>query len=116
TVLAECTQAMSVMRDEIFGPVVPFMKVASDEEAITLANDSHLGLNAYVFTSSRPRARHIAERIEAGSVVVNDVLSNYASIEPPFGGVKQSGFGRVHGIEGLREMCHRKHVSYDRVP
>jgi acyl-CoA reductase-like NAD-dependent aldehyde dehydrogenase len=116
TVLAECTQAMSVMRDEIFGPVVPFMKVASDEEAITLANDSHLGLNAYVFTSSRPRARHIAERIEAGSVVVNDVLSNYASIEAPFGGVKQSGFGRVHGIEGLREMCHRKHVSYDRVP
>jgi acyl-CoA reductase-like NAD-dependent aldehyde dehydrogenase len=115
TVLADCNHTMSVMRDEIFGPVVPFMKVASDDEAIALANDSHLGLNAYVFSASKARARRLAERIEAGSVVVNDVLSNYAAIEAPFGGVKQSGFGKVHGIEGLREMCNRKHVSFDRV-
>ncbi len=115
TVLADCNHTMTVMREEIFGPVVPFMRVASDEEAIRLANESHLGLNAYVFSSSRSRARHVAERIEAGSVVVNDVMSNYATVEAPFGGIKQSGFGRVHGAEGLREMCHRKHVSYDRV-
>jgi succinate-semialdehyde dehydrogenase/glutarate-semialdehyde dehydrogenase len=115
TVLADCDATMSVMREEIFGPVVPIMRVASDDEAVALANDSHLGLNAYVFTRDRGRARRLAERIEAGSVVVNDVLSNYAAIETPFGGVKQSGFGRVHGVDGIREMATRKHVSFDRV-
>jgi succinate-semialdehyde dehydrogenase/glutarate-semialdehyde dehydrogenase len=114
TVLADCDHTMTVMREEIFGPVVPFMRVASDDQAIGLANDSHLGLNAYVFTESRERAKRLSEKIEAGSVVVNDVLSNYAIAEAPFGGIKQSGFGRVHGVEGLREMCQRKHVSWDR--
>ncbi len=115
TVLADCDATMTVMREEIFGPIVPFMKVRSDDEALVLANDSPLGLNAYVFTRSSSRARHLAERLEAGSVVVNDVLSNYAAVEAPFGGIKQSGFGRVHGVEGLRDMCHRKHVSFERV-
>jgi succinate-semialdehyde dehydrogenase/glutarate-semialdehyde dehydrogenase len=115
TVLADCDHTMTVMREEIFGPVVPFMRVESDEQAVSLANESHLGLNAYVFTEGKPRARRLAEQIEAGSVVVNDVLSNYAITEAPFGGIKQSGFGRVHGVEGLREMCHRKHVSWERV-
>jgi acyl-CoA reductase-like NAD-dependent aldehyde dehydrogenase len=112
TILAGCDHSMTVMKGEIFGPIVPFMRVASDEEATRLANDSHLGLNAYVFSRSRGRARRIAARIEAGSVVINDVLSNYATVEAPFGGIKQSGFGRVHGVEGLRDMCHRKHVSF----
>jgi succinate-semialdehyde dehydrogenase/glutarate-semialdehyde dehydrogenase len=114
TVLAGCDHSMSVMREEIFGPVVPFMRVASDDEALRLANDSHLGLNAYVFTESKARAKKLADGIEAGSVVVNDVLSNYAIAEAPFGGIKQSGFGRVHGVEGLREMCVRKSVTWDR--
>jgi acyl-CoA reductase-like NAD-dependent aldehyde dehydrogenase len=116
TVLADCNHTMTAMKEEIFGPVVPMMRVSSDDEAISLSNDSHLGLNAYVFSKSHDRARRIGERIEAGNVVVNDVLSNYATVEAPFGGIKQSGFGRVHGTEGLRDMCHRKHVSYDRVP
>jgi succinate-semialdehyde dehydrogenase/glutarate-semialdehyde dehydrogenase len=115
TVLSDCTHAMAVMREETFGPVVPIMRVRSDDEAIRLANDSHLGLNAYVFTRSRDRARVFTDRIEAGSVVVNDVLTNYATAEAPFGGIKQSGFGRIHGAESLREMCQRKHVSFDRV-
>jgi succinate-semialdehyde dehydrogenase/glutarate-semialdehyde dehydrogenase len=115
TVLAECDHGMTVMREEIFGPVVPFMRVESDDQAVALANDSHLGLNAYVFTESKERARRLSGAIEAGSVVVNDVLSNYAIAEAPFGGIKQSGFGRVHGVEGLREMCQRKHVSWERV-
>jgi len=116
TVLADCDPTMSVMRDEIFGPVVPMMRVGSDDEAVRLSNDTHLGLNAYVFSQSRDRARRVSESIEAGSVVVNDVLANYATIEAPFGGIKQSGFGRVHGVESLRDMCQRKHLSYDRVP
>jgi succinate-semialdehyde dehydrogenase/glutarate-semialdehyde dehydrogenase len=116
TVIAECDHAMSIMREEIFGPVVPFMRVRSDDQAVELANDSPLGLNAYVFTKDAARARRLCDRIEAGSVVVNDVLSNYPTVEAPFGGVKQSGFGRVHGADALRDMCQRKHVSFDRVP
>jgi acyl-CoA reductase-like NAD-dependent aldehyde dehydrogenase len=115
TVLRDCDHTMTVMKDEIFGPVVPFMPVNSDDEAVSLANDSHLGLNAYVFTRDASRARRLTARIDAGSVVVNDVLSNFATVEAPFGGIKQSGFGRVHGTDSLRDMCLRKFVSYDRL-
>ncbi len=115
TVLAGCTQDMSVMREEIFGPVVPIMKVRDEEEAVRLANDSHLGLMGYVFTRDRDKGRRLAERVRAGTVMVNDVLSAYAAPEAPFGGIKESGFGRVHGEEGLREMCEIRHVNYDRV-
>lgn len=114
TVLAGCHHGMTVMTEEIFGPIVPFMKVASEDEAIRLANESHLGLNAYVFSADREKGRRIAERVLAGSVVVNDVFINYAMPEAPFGGVKESGIGRVHGPEGLRSFCHVKHVNVDR--
>lgn len=116
TVLANCDMSMTVMREEIFGPVVPFMKVASEEEAVRLANESHLGLNAYVFSADREHGRRLAERVEAGSVLVNDVLSNGGTIEAPFGGIKQSGFGRAMGDDALREMCDVRHISVDRVP
>lgn len=116
TVLAGCTQDMTVMRDEIFGPIVPFMKVTDEDEAVRHANDSHLGLMGYVFTKDRQRGRQLAERVRAGTVMVNDVLSGYACPEAPFGGVKDSGFGRVHGDEGLRDMCEVRHVNYDRIP
>lgn len=116
TVLDGCDHTMTVMRDEIFGPVVPFQKVSSDDEAIRLANDSHLGLNAYVFTKDREKGRRLAERIEAGSVVVNDVLVNYGAAEAPFGGIKQSGFGRVHGDDALRDMADARHVLTGRLP
>lgn len=114
TVLANCSHDMTVMKEEIFGPIVPFMKVGSEDEAVGHANDSHLGLNAYVFTTDRERGCRIAERVEAGSVVVNDVLLNYAFVETPFGGVKQSGLGRVHGDDALRDMCEARHVNVDR--
>ena len=96
TVLTDCTQDMDVMRKEIFGPVVPIMRVATEDEAVRLANDSHLGLLAYVFTRDRERGKRIAERIEAGTVMINDVLNTYACPETPWGGVKQSGIGRTH--------------------
>jgi acyl-CoA reductase-like NAD-dependent aldehyde dehydrogenase len=114
TVLSRCNGAMSVMNEEIFGPIAPFQKVASDDEAIALANASHLGLNAYVFSKDATRAKSVAERIEAGSVVVNDVLSNYAAVEAPFGGIKQSGYGRVHGANALRDLCDVRHVNLER--
>ncbi len=116
TVLANCNHQMTVMREEIFGPVVGMQKVASDDEAVALANESHLGLNAYVFTKDRAKGKRIAERVEAGSVVVNDVLINYAAAEAPFGGIKQSGYGRIHGDDALREMADARHVNFDRFP
>jgi acyl-CoA reductase-like NAD-dependent aldehyde dehydrogenase len=116
TVLAGCDHSMTVMKEEIFGPIVPIQKASSDDEAIRLANDSHLGLNAYVFTKDRAKGRRLAERIEAGSVLVNDVLVNYGVAEAPFGGIKQSGYGRVHGEDALREMCDVRHVLASRVP
>lgn len=115
TVIAGCDHAMTVMTQEIFGPIVPFMKVRSDDEAVRLANESHLGLNAYVFSKSREHGLRLAERVQAGSVLVNDVVSNGGCPEAPFGGIKQSGFGRVMGDEALREMCDVRHISVDRV-
>jgi succinate-semialdehyde dehydrogenase/glutarate-semialdehyde dehydrogenase len=115
TVLTNCKQDMDVMRKEIFGPVIPIMRVADEEEAIRLANDSHLGLLAYVFTKDRDRGKRIAERVEAGTVMVNDVLNTYACPETPWGGVKQSGIGRTHSIHGLRDLCETRHVNHDRI-
>lgn len=115
TILARCDHSMTVMTQEIFGPIVPFMKVADEDEALRLANDSHLGLNAYVFTTDRERGERIAERVEAGTVLVNDVFTNYPS-EIPFGGVKQSGFGRVHGEDALRDLAETRTITVDRLP
>jgi succinate-semialdehyde dehydrogenase/glutarate-semialdehyde dehydrogenase len=106
---------MAIMRNEIAAPIIPIMKVQDDEEAVGLVNDSPFGLAGYVFTKDSGRGRRLAERIRAGTVMVNDVLSAYAAPETPFGGVKESGFGRVHGEEGLREMCEVRHVNYDRL-
>ncbi len=114
TVLTDVTQDMDVMRREIFGPVVPIMRVASDAEAVELANDSHLGLLAYVFTRDRVRGKQLAESIAAGTVMINDVLATFGCPETPWGGVKQSGIGRTHSAHGLRDMCEIRHVNYDR--
>jgi succinate-semialdehyde dehydrogenase/glutarate-semialdehyde dehydrogenase len=115
TVLVGCTQDMDVMRKETFGPVIPIMRVPDEDEAVRLANDSQLGLLAYVFTRDRARGKRLAERIEAGTVMVNDVLATYGCPETPWGGVKQSGIGRTHSIIGLRDLCETRHVNYDRI-
>jgi acyl-CoA reductase-like NAD-dependent aldehyde dehydrogenase len=115
TVLTGCKQDMDVMRKEIFGPVIPIMRVQTEDEAVRLANDSQLGLLAYVFTRDRERGKRLAERIEAGTVMINDVLNTYACPETPWGGVKHSGIGRTHSVIGLRDLCEIRHVNHDRV-
>jgi acyl-CoA reductase-like NAD-dependent aldehyde dehydrogenase len=116
TVLTGCTQAMPIMREEVYGPVLPIMRVETDDEAVALANDSKFGLMAYVFTRDKLRGRALAERVRAGTVMVNDVFTAYACPEAPFGGLRQSGYGHTHGDEGLRDMCEVRHVNYNRVP
>ena len=114
TVLDGCDHRMTAMTAEIFGPIVPIQRVDSEDEAVRLANDSPLGLNAYVFTADREKGKRLAARIEAGNVVVNDVMVNYAAVEAPFGGMKHSGFGRIHGEDALRDMAEQRHVMTGR--
>lgn len=114
TVLADCTPGMLVMREEIFGPVVPIMRVETEAQGLELANSSHLGLAAYVFCRHRGRALASARQLAAGAVMVNDVLAHAAFAEAPFGGIKDSGYGRVQGEEGLLDMCDTVHVNVDR--
>ncbi len=114
TVLVEVTQRMTVMREETFGPVLPILAVADTEEAVRLANDSAYGLTAYVF-GSRRRAEAVADRLVAGSVIVNDVLFHHGLPESPWGGVKDSGLGRVHGLHGLKDLSMMRHFNTERV-
>jgi acyl-CoA reductase-like NAD-dependent aldehyde dehydrogenase len=116
TVLADATHEMRVMREETFGPLLPVMAFDDDDEAVRLANDSEYGLAASVWTRDRMRGERLARRIQAGTVMVNDVISCFGISEAPHGGVKASGVGRTHGRFGLEEMVRLKYVDSDRVP
>jgi succinate-semialdehyde dehydrogenase/glutarate-semialdehyde dehydrogenase len=116
TVIAGVTHEMRLMREETFGPVLPVVPFDSDEEAVRLANDSEFGLAASVWTRNRARGEAIATRLQAGTVMVNDVISCYGISEAPHGGVKASGLGRTHGRFGLEEMVSVKYVNSDLLP
>jgi succinate-semialdehyde dehydrogenase/glutarate-semialdehyde dehydrogenase len=116
TVLAGVTQDMRIMREETFGPVLPVMACADDDEAVRLANDSEYGLAASVWTRDAKRGERLARRIHAGTVMVNDVISCFGISEAPHGGVKASGVGRTHGRFGLDEMVRVKYLDMDRMP
>ena len=113
TVLVDVDHSMKVMRDETFGPVVGVMKVRDSEEALRLANDTRYGLAASVF-GEKGRAEKIARRVEAGSVNVNDVVSNMAAMGVPMGGWKQSGIGYRHGAPGIKKYCRSESVLVTR--
>jgi succinate-semialdehyde dehydrogenase/glutarate-semialdehyde dehydrogenase len=115
TVVVDVDHDMAIMREETFGPVLPIMAVADDEDAIRLANQSEYGLDASVWSRDSERANRIAERLEVGAVVINDHLINYLMADLPFGGARGSGFGRVHGQEGLREFTRPKAIVEDRI-
>lgn len=116
TVLVDVTHEMRIMREETFGPVLPIMPFDSEEEAVRLANDSEFGLAASVWTRDRARGESLARRINAGTVMVNDVVSCFGISEAPHGGVRASGLGRTHGKLGLEEMIWMKYVDSDRLP
>jgi acyl-CoA reductase-like NAD-dependent aldehyde dehydrogenase len=106
TVLTEVTHEMKIMKDETFGPVICIMKVKSEDEALSLANQSHFGLNGNVWTKDLVKGQRIASLIETGACSVNDMAMSYGVNEVPFGGVKNSGVGVVNGKEGLLGYAH----------
>ena len=116
TVLSDVNHTMRIMREETFGPVLPIMPFDTEYEAIALANDSEFGLSASVWTKDRARGEAIADRLEAGTVMVNDAVTCFGISEAPHGGIKGSGIGRTHGRLGLEEMVRPKYISSDLLP
>jgi acyl-CoA reductase-like NAD-dependent aldehyde dehydrogenase len=114
TVLVNVNHEMAVAREETFGPVIPIIKVRDAEEAIRLANDSPYGLDACIFTRDKQKALQMADRLHTGTVCINDGLVNYIIPDTPMGGVKDSGYGRRHGPEGIRKYCYQKTLVIDR--
>ena len=106
---------MRIQREETFGPAVTIVPVADEDEALRLANDSPYGLTASVWTADSTRGQRMASRLHFGSVFVNDSLIPSGAGEVPWGGVKDSGFGKTRGAHGLLEMTRTKHVSHDRL-
>ncbi|MGD0981544.1 MAG: aldehyde dehydrogenase family protein, partial [Solirubrobacteraceae bacterium] len=109
TVLTGVASDSRLLSEEIFGPVAPIVTFDSEEEALAAANDTEFGLVAYLFTRDLARALRVSERLETGMVGLNQgIVSNAAA---PFGGVKQSGFGREGGYEGINEYLSTKYVA-----
>jgi hypothetical protein len=104
TVLVNVTSDMLVMRDEIFGPLMPIIPVRDETEAIRLANDSPYGLSAAVWSRNHEHAVRVARKLEVGTVAINDTVAHFGVPHLPFGGMKASGFGRSHGREGLLQF------------
>jgi succinate-semialdehyde dehydrogenase / glutarate-semialdehyde dehydrogenase len=109
TVLSEIPDNALLLKEEIFGPVAPVKTFESEDEAIAAANDTEFGLVSYVYTKDLKRALRVVERLETGMIGLNQgLVSNPAA---PFGGVKQSGFGREGGYEGIEEYLETKYVA-----
>jgi len=109
TVLTGVTHQMKVMTEETFGPVIPIQKVKSVDEAVRLANDTRYGLGSSVFAGKS--ARSIAAKLRAGMTSINSVMAFAGIYGLPFGGVGESGFGRIHGDEGIREFTRVKSTA-----
>jgi succinate-semialdehyde dehydrogenase/glutarate-semialdehyde dehydrogenase len=113
TVLDGVDHTMKIMTEETFGPTLPIMPFGRPDEAVALANDSRYGLTASVWTRSRKEAAWVADRLEAGSVTVNDHMYSFVEPRAIWGGIKQTGMGRCHGPFGLHELVNIKYVSLD---
>ncbi|OBG42896.1 MULTISPECIES: NAD-dependent succinate-semialdehyde dehydrogenase [Mycolicibacterium] len=109
TVLADVPADARILKEEVFGPVAPITGFDTEDEGVAAANDTEYGLAAYVYTQSLDRALRVAENIESGMVGINrGVISDAAA---PFGGIKESGFGREGGSEGIEEYLDTKYIA-----
>lgn len=117
TVLTDVTQDMSCIAEETFGPTLPVIKVADEDEAVRLANDSRYGLSATVWTGDASRGERVARRLECGAVNVNDAMTNVFAFGLPMGGWKESGLGaRAGGQYGILKFCRQQAITAPRLP
>ena len=110
TILTDIKPDNPAFRDEFFGPVALFFRVKNEKEAIALANDSDFGLGGSVFTKDVARGKRVASRVETGMMFVNNI--SWSDAELPFGGIKDSGYGRELGDMGIHEFVNKKLVRY----
>ncbi|MFN2239683.1 MAG: aldehyde dehydrogenase family protein [Thermoanaerobaculia bacterium] len=113
TLLVELHAEARALHEETFGPILPVVRVRSGEEAVRLANESDFGLSASIWTADMAKARKLAHSLQCGTVMINDVVVVAGLAEAPHGGVKASGIGRMHGIEGILESTRVKAVVED---
>jgi succinate-semialdehyde dehydrogenase/glutarate-semialdehyde dehydrogenase len=114
TVITDVDNSMDIMLLETFGPILCIQKVASEEEALALANDSEFGLNGNVWTQDKEKGYRMATAIDTGACSVNDMAMSYGIPAAPFGGKKSSGVGQVNGKKGIRGYCHEMPIVIDR--
>jgi acyl-CoA reductase-like NAD-dependent aldehyde dehydrogenase len=113
TVLTGVTHDMRIMREEIFGPVLPIVTVDTEQQALELANDSEFGLGASVWTLDRDKGERFAHQIESGMVWINDHSYTHGACQCAWGGVKESGLGRSHSKFGFYECVNIKMISWE---
>jgi succinate-semialdehyde dehydrogenase/glutarate-semialdehyde dehydrogenase len=109
TILTDIKPDNPAFRDEFFGPVALFFRVKDEDAAIALANDSDFGLGGSVFTKDVARGKRVASRVETGMMFINNI--DWSDAELPFGGIKDSGYGRELGDMGIQEFVNKKLVS-----
>jgi succinate-semialdehyde dehydrogenase/glutarate-semialdehyde dehydrogenase len=110
TILTNIKPENPAFREEFFGPVALFFRVKDEEAAIALANDSDFGLGGSVFTTDLARGKRVASRIETGMMFINNI--SWSDAELPFGGIKDSGYGRELGDMGIQQFVNKKLVRY----
>jgi len=110
TVLSEVTEEMEILKEETFGPVLPLVKFSTEEEVISMANNSEYGLSASVWSKDLKRADRVASALKVGNVAINNHMLTEANPALPFGGVKNSGFGRYKGDFGLHTFSNVKSI------
>jgi hypothetical protein len=112
------TPEMNIFHQEVFGPVMTVIKVPndSDEACVNIVNDCEFGLGSSIFSGDAAKGLEVGRQFRTGMLTVNDYASNYLVQSLPFGGCKESGFGRFAGIEGLRALCLERSIAVDRIP
>ena len=116
TIVVGVTRDMRIWNEEVFGPVMCIETFSKDGDAVNLVNSNPFGLGSAIFSGSKSRAKEIAKQLKTGASSINDFATTYLCQSLPFGGVKESGYDKFGGVEGLRGMCYTKAVCEDKFP